>query len=167
MVTFWKRNTSRRKDVQNCAAWSLEDLINKVITKVNLSQSSANEMLWAMFYKVSDGIPELVLDIKSYVIRNRMDAFSQLSCFLTICAKISAPGPQTNCTSDAGEIFGSCVNTFFVFVNIQFGFLILFCELWCFATWFTWWTLIIKTYLVLRDLNHERSGKTHDQTVIP
>ena len=45
MVTFWKRNTSRRNDVHNCAAWSLEDLINKVITEVNLSQSSANEML--------------------------------------------------------------------------------------------------------------------------
>ena len=29
-----------------------------------------------------------------HVTQNRVDDFSQLSCFLTICAKISAPGPQ-------------------------------------------------------------------------
>ena len=42
----------------------------------------------------------------SHVTRNRVDAFSQLSLFFwTICAKISAPGPQQTVQATQAKSF--------------------------------------------------------------
>lgn len=65
MVTF----TSRRKDLEDNAAWGLEDLINKAITKVKVSQSLTNDMLRCStsFYNVQQGLRQDDRDISGHM----------------------------------------------------------------------------------------------------